>query len=148
MDWNIPKIDDFIGKDPEKLMEFFGTLSEEQMNTFVRQAYIQAKKTLPEGPEKVLVLKLGRLCIQAGQLRRKYESATDEEDKKKIGDDLEKNVKEAMTFFAKIAALRQAKEIELETVEIKETESEDDPWAMDWVAKSVTPSNEDSDTGG
>ena len=125
MSWSIPEWKNITKQQ-------FENMNPDQMHNFLKQAYSSAARELPEGPEKTLTLKVGRLCIQSEGLRRKYEAASDDDERDDIIKKIEENVSEAISSMLKILVLRQSKKIQEELVEIEESDTYEDPWAADW----------------
>jgi hypothetical protein len=115
----------------------FDGMNPDQMRAFLKQAYSAAAKNLPEGPEKTLTLKIGRLCIRAEDLKQKYDASQDDDERENIIKDMEDNVSQAISLMTKILVLRQAEKIHEEVVEIEESGEFEDPWA-DKVVPSIS----------
>lgn len=137
MNWSIPDWRNIT-------QERFEAMSSDEATDFLMKVYRSAKDVLPDGPEKAIILRIGRLCIEAHDLKQKYENG--QEDGEKVKKKLESNLAESISLMHKLIILHEAEKINKE-VEV-ESEKYEDPWGDDWKEKpKLIPSIREEEKG-
>lgn len=125
MNWSIPEWKNIT-------QERLEAMSPDELRDFLMKVYRSAKDVLPDGSEKAIILRIGRLCIEGHDLKQRYQNG-EEEDGEIVKKKLESNLAESIYLMQKLIILREAEIINKE-IEV-ESERYEDPWGDNWKEK-------------